>query len=153
MKARTHEGTHDKKRVLFLCTGNSCRSQMAEGWARQMHGDWLEVYSAGTAPRGVDPRAVKVMAELGVDISGQASKHVDEYLDVPFDLVITVCDSAHESCPVFPGGGKTIHRSFEDPPFLAYSSRDEEEALNHYRKVRDEIMEFVTNLRSQLNQP
>jgi arsenate reductase len=146
MNAHTHVHTHDKKGVLFLCTGNSCRSQMAEGWARHMYGDTLEMCSAGTAPHGIDPRAVKVMAEMGVDIGNHASNHVNEYLDIPFDLIVTVCDSARELCPVFPGGGKTLHYSFDDPPFLARAAKNEEEALIHYRQVRDEIREFVAGI-------
>lgn len=134
------------KRILFLCTGNSCRSQMAEGWVRHIYGDTMDVCSAGTAPHGLDPRAVRVMAEAGVDISAQTSKHVDEYLDKPFDLVVTVCDSARESCPVFPGGATTVNHSFDDPPFLAREAKDDEEALEHYRRVRDEIKEMVTRL-------
>ncbi len=111
-----------------------------------MFGDTLEVCSAGTAPHGIDPRAVKVMVEERVDISGQTSNHVDEYLDTPFDLVVTVCDSARESCPVFPGEGKILHYSFDDPPFLARNAQEEEEALIHYRRVRDEIREFVVGI-------
>ena len=146
MNAHTHERTHDKKRVLFLCTGNSCRSQMAEGWARHLYGDEIEVFSAGTAPHGFDPRAISVMAEAEVDITSQTSNHVDEYLDITFDLIVTVCDSARESCPVFPGKGKTLHYSFDDPPFLARNVQEEEEALIHYRRVGDEIREFVAGI-------
>ncbi|UCF31888.1 MAG: arsenate reductase ArsC [bacterium] len=134
------------KRVLFLCTGNSCRSQMAEGWARYLHGDSLDVYSAGTASHGVDHRAVRAMAEEGIDISGQSSTDVGEVLDVPFDLVVTVCDSARESCPVFPGKGRVVHRSFDDPPYLAANDTSEEQAMVHYRRVRDEIRDFVEEL-------
>jgi arsenate reductase len=140
------KGNPRKPAILFLCTGNSCRSQMAEGWARKIHGDWLDVYSGGTAPHGLDARAVAVMAEAGIDISSQTSNHVDEYLDTPFDLVVTVCDSARESCPNFPGEGRKIHHSFEDPPFLARNAADDEEALAPYRRVRDEIREFVEAL-------
>ncbi len=94
---------HDQKlKILFLCTGNSCRSQMAEGWARFLHGDKMEVWSAGIEPRGVDPYAVRVMAEAGVDLSHHYSKNVQEVIDIPFDFVITVCDHARESCPLFP---------------------------------------------------
>jgi len=134
------------KKVLFLCTGNSCRSQMAEGWARNIHGEHVEVYSAGTAPHSIDPRAVKVMDKAGVDISRQTSNHVNEYLDIPFDLVVTVCDRAREVCPVFPGEGKKLHHSFDDPPFLARDAMDDEEALGHYRRVRDEIRAFVAGI-------
>ena len=137
-------------RVLFLCTGNSCRSQMAEGWARHMFGDAMDLYSAGTAPHGVDPLAVKVMAEAGVDISSHTSNDVREYLNIPFDLVITVCDSARESCPVFSGGAKSMHRSFEDPPSLAQEISDEEEILASYREVRDEIRDFIPELKKLL---
>lgn len=136
----------DKLKVLFLCTGNACRSQMSEGWARHLKGDLIDAYSAGVAPHGLDPRAVWVMAEVGVDISGQSSKHVDELMDVPFDYVVTVCDAAAESCPIFPGKAKKIHRGFQDPPRLARKTGSEEEALEHYRRVRDEIRAFVETL-------
>ena len=137
-------------RVLFLCTGNSCRSQMAEGWARHMFGDAMDLYSAGTAPHGVDPLAVKVMAEAGVDISSHTSNDVREYLNIPFDLVITVCDSARESCPVFSGGAKSMHRPFEDPPSLAQGINDENKILESYRQVREEIRDFITELKKLL---
>jgi len=136
-------------RILFLCTGNSCRSQMAEGWARHLRGDVLEPYSAGVEVHGLNPRAVRVMAEAGVDISGHRSKHVDELKDVPLDYVVTVCDNARESCPLFLGrDGKTriVHKSFEDPPRLAAGAKTEEEALAPYRRVRDEIRDFVLTL-------
>jgi arsenite methyltransferase len=139
------QGTVQKLKVLFLCTGNSCRSQMAEGWARHLKGDVLEPYSAGIEPHGLDPRAVQVMAEAGVDISGQRAKHVDESRNIQFDYVVTVCDQVHESCPLFPGRTKVIHVGFDDPPKLAENSATEEEALNHYRRVRDEIKTFVEN--------
>lgn len=141
-----------KLKVLFLCTANACRSQMAEGWARRLHADRLEPFSAGVAPGGVDPRAVSVMAEGGVDLSGHASKHVDDLLreldaqGEGFDVVVTVCDSARESCPVFPRRTRTIHRDFEDPPRLAAGAASEEEALEHYRRVRDRIRRFVASL-------
>ena len=134
------------KRVLFLCTGNSCRSQMAEGWARALLGDTIAAYSAGIETHGLNPHAVKVMAEAGVDISGHRSTHLDELKDVPLDVVVTVCDHAHESCPVFPGATRVIHRNFDDPPRLAKTAATEEEALNHYRRVRDEIRAFVETL-------
>jgi len=135
-----------KTRILFLCTGNSCRSQMAEGWARHLCGDRVVAYSAGVAPHGVDPRAVAVMAEAGVDISTHRSKHVDELADVPLDFVVTVCSRAHESCPVFPGRTRTVHVGFDDPPRLAADAADEDEALQHYRRVRDEIRAFAETL-------
>jgi len=139
-----------KIKVLFLCAGNSCRSQMAEGWARHLKGDVIEPYSAGVEPRGLDPRAVKVMAEAGVDISGHRSKHVDEVMDIPFDYVITVCDDAREQCPFFPRKVKMVHVGFEDPPRLAKQAKDEQEALNQYRRVRDEIRAFVEGLPTNL---
>lgn len=138
-------------KVLFLCTGNACRSQMCEGWARHLKGDRIEPYSAGVAPHELDPRAVAVMAEAGVDISGHSSKHLDTLLDVPFDYVVTVCDSAAESCPIFPGDVKKVHHSFQDPPALARNARSEEEALGHYRRVRDEIRAFIETLPEALN--
>lgn len=131
-------------RILFLCTGNSCRSQMAEGWARQLKRDHLEAHSAGTDPHGLNPLAVRVMAEAGVDISRHASKR-PESIGLPFDVVVTVCDSAHESCPVF-HGARVVHVGFDDPPRLAKDARNEEEALSHYRRVRDEIRAFVERL-------
>lgn len=139
------------RKVLFLCTGNACRSQMAEGWARQLHGGHIEAHSAGVRPHGVDPRAMRVMCEAGVDISRHRSKHVDELLDIDFDLVVTVCDNAAESCPVFPQPARKLHRGFQDPPALAKSAASEEEALDHYRRVRDEIRAFVEILPQHSN--
>ena len=148
---RPMEGTHampnaDRIRVLFLCTGNACRSQMAEGWARHLKADRLEPYSAGIETHGLDPRAVQVMAEAGVDISGHRSKHLDDLADVDFDAVVTVCDHAHESCPMFPGGTRLVHAGFDDPPRLAKGAADEDEALDAYRRVRDAIRDFVATL-------
>jgi arsenate reductase len=134
-----------KPRVLFLCTGNSCRSQMAEGWARALRPD-LEAASAGVRPQGLNPDAVRVMAEAGVDIAGHRSRGVDDLGDFAPDCVVTVCDNARESCPVYPGRVATIHRSFDDPPHLAEDASTEEEALGHYRRVRDEIRGFVEAL-------
>lgn len=136
--------------VLFLCTGNSCRSQMAEGWARALKSENFTAYSAGIETHGLNPLAVKVMAEAGVDISGQKSQHVDELKDIAFDLVVTVCDRAAESCPVFPGKVRVVHQPFDDPPRLAREAAGEEEALGHYRRVRDEIREFVASLPQNL---
>ena len=135
----------DKLKVLFLCTGNSCRSQMAEGWARHLKNDVVEPYSAGIETHGLNPNAVKVMAEAGVDISGHHSKHLDELKDIAFDYVITVCDNAHESCPMFPRQTKVIHVGFDDPPRLAKEAKTEEEALRIYRRVCDEIKAFIGN--------
>jgi arsenate reductase len=133
-------------KILFLCTGNSCRSQMAEGWTRHLKGGRLEARSAGIEARGLDPRAVRVMAEAGVDISRQRSKHVDEVRDSPFDCVVTLCGHARENCPLFPGQTKVVHVGFDDPPALAAGASTEEEALCHYRRVRDEIRAFVEKL-------
>jgi arsenate reductase (thioredoxin) len=140
-------------KVLFLCTGNSCRSQMAEGWARSLRGDTIEAFSAGIEKHGLDPRAVLVMAEAGVDISSQYSKTVDELGDLEFDYVVTVCDNAKESCPLFPGGAEVIHAGFDDPPTLARKAADEEGKLAHYRRVRDEIRAFVAGLPESLTDP
>ena len=133
-------------RVLFLCTGNSCRSQMAEGLCRHMRSDSIEAYSAGIEAHGLNPLAVKVMGESGIDISGHRSKTVDELGEIEFDVVVTVCGHAHESCPVFPGSARIVHRGFDDPPRLAADAASEDEALPHYRRVRDEIRAFVETL-------
>jgi arsenate reductase len=140
----------DKLKVLFLCTGNSCRSQMAEGWARHLKGDVVEPYSAGIETHGLNSSAVKVMAEAGVDISDHRSKNVSELMDVPFDYVVTVCGNASETCPMFPGRAKVVHAGFDDPPKLAKDAKTEEEALAHYRRVRDEIKAFVLSLPESL---
>ena len=134
-----------KFKVLFLCTGNSCRSQMAEGWCRHLKGDIIDAYSAGIETHGLNPNAVKVMAEAGVDISKHRSKNVDELKDIKFDFIITVCGHANENCPLFPGKTKVIHVGFDDPPKLAKSAKTEEEALGHYRRVRDGIRCFIEN--------
>jgi arsenate reductase len=139
-------------KILFLCTGNSCRSQMAEGWARHLKGDILEAFSAGIETHGLNPNAVKVMAEAGVDISQHQSKHLDDLRGVEFDHVVTVCKNANESCPVFPGKTKVTHVGFDDPPRLAKDAASEEEALEHYRRVRDEIRAFVEKLPDALSQ-
>lgn len=135
-----------KLKILFLCTGNSCRSQMAEGWARALKGDVVEPYSAGIETHGLNPNAVKVMAEAGVDISGHTSKNVNMLLDVPFDYVVTVCGHANENCPFFPGSAKVVHVGFDDPPALAKRVEGEEEKLDCYRLVRDEIRVFVEKM-------
>ncbi|MBN1307118.1 MAG: arsenate reductase ArsC [Chitinispirillaceae bacterium] len=133
-------------KILFLCTGNSCRSQMAEGWTRYLKEAVIEPYSAGIEVHGLNPNAVKVMAEAGVDISHHRSKHLDEIKHIPFDWVITVCDHANESCPAFPGRVNRYHIRFDDPPKLAKGAKSEEEVLAHYRRVRDEIRQFVNDL-------
>jgi arsenate reductase len=119
---------------------------MAEGWALKLKPGVIEPYSAGTDPHGLNPLAVKVMQEVGVDISHQTSKHVDSFTDHKFDYVITVCDSARETCPVFPSDAKLVHVGFDDPPRLAARAKSEEEALSHYRRVRDEIKDFIQTL-------
>ncbi len=133
-------------KVLFLCTGNSCRSQMAEGWTRHLWGGKIEAWSAGIETHGLNPQAVRVMAEAGVDISGQRSKRIEDVEGIAFDYVITVCDDAHESCPHFPGHTRVLHHAFDDPPRLARNAASEEAALEHYRRVRDEIRDFVAAL-------
>jgi len=126
---------------------------MTEGWARHLKGDTVEAFSAGTAPHGLDPRAVRVMAEAGVDISTHTSKSVADLGHVPFDYVVTVCGHANENCPFFPGKTRVIHVGFDDPPRLAQTARSEEEALDHYRRVRDEIRAFVETLPDPLTNP
>ena len=142
--------TAKKLKILFLCTGNSCRSQMAEGWTRHLKGEKIDVWSAGIDPHGLDPLAVEVMAEVGVDISGHRSKHLTEVMDVPFDYVITVCDHARQSCPLFPRPVKKIHVGFDDPPSLAGEKQSVKEKLIIYRRVRDEIRTFVETLPESL---
>jgi arsenate reductase (thioredoxin) len=144
-----------KVKILFLCTGNSCRSQMAEGWARALKGDVLEPFSAGIETHGLNPDAVKVMAEAGVDISGHASKNSLEFKDMRFDAVVTVCGHANENCPLYLGKSRVVHRGFEDPPRLAAELAEkgasEEEQLDCYRRVRDEIRAFVETLPESLH--
>ena len=132
--------------LLYLCTGNACRSQMAEGWTRALKGDCIDVYSAGIETHGLNPVAVKVMAEAGVDISAQRSQHIDEFADTPIDYVITVCNHAHETCPWFPAGCRVIHVGFDDPPKLSPPDASEEVRLDGFRRVRDEIKAFVETL-------
>lgn len=141
----------ERLRVLFLCTGNSCRSQMAEGWARALRPDVIESFSAGTAPQGLNRLAVAAMAEAGVDISKHASKHVHALASIPFDIVVTVCDAANQACPLFPGSSRVVHVGFDDPPRLARDALSDEEALPHYRRVRDEIRRFIETLPHSLN--
>ena len=136
----------EKIKILFLCSANSCRSQMAEGWARALKGDVVEPHSAGIVFSGLNPSAVKIMAEAGVTIENQTSKSVEDVRDILFDYVVTVCSDADAVCPQFPGGAKVVHVPFDDPPKLAESANSEEEALTHYRRVRDEIREFVERL-------
>lgn len=133
-------------RILFLCTGNSCRSQMAEGWARALKSTEIEAYSAGIETHGLNPNAVRAMAEAGVDISGHKSQKLDEFMHLDFDYVITVCDRARETCPLFPGRAKVLHVGFDDPPRLAENAGSDDEAFGHYRRVRDEIRAFIESL-------
>lgn len=137
-------------KILFLCTGNSCRSQMAEGWGKHLYPGRFDFYSAGIEKHGLNPLAIKVMAEAGVDISTQYSKLLSELESITFDYVITVCDHAHEQCPLFAGKAIRLHQEFPDPPRLAKNAASEEEALGHYRNVRDAIREYLVNLPSIL---
>jgi len=130
------------KNVLVLCTGNSCRSQLAEGYLRDFAGDKAQIYSAGIETHGVNPKAVQVMAEDHIDISGHTSNHVDEYIDIPFDYVITVCDNANEACPFFPGKIERFHYNFPDP---AKAKGTDEEIMDEFRRVRDMIKVYVTD--------
>ena len=132
--------SNSKQRVLFLCTHNSARSQMAEGLLRHLRGDRFEVASAGTEATSVRPLAIKAMAELGIDISQQQSKTLDQYLDQPFDKVITLCDEAAAACPLFPGGWELLHWPFPDP---SRATGTEQEQLQVYRQVRDAIRQRV----------
>ena len=145
-----------KIKLLFLCTGNSCRSQMAEGWTRRLKGDLIEAFSAGIETHGLNPNAIAVMGEAGIDISAQYSDNIRDYLDTGLDWVITVCDHASETCPVFPGSVKRMHVSFPDPPAmareLAAKGASEEEQLDCYRKVRDRIRDFVQTLPEALRE-
>jgi arsenate reductase (thioredoxin) len=142
---------NDKLKVLFLCTGNSCRSQMAEGWARALKGDQIDAWSAGIETHGLNPKAVQAMAEAGVDISAQRSKTTEAVRNVPFDIVVTVCGHAHETCPMWLGEkARVVHVGFDDPPALAKTARSDEQAMAHYRRVRDEIKAFVLTLPASL---
>ena len=133
----------DKPIILFLCTGNSCRSQMAEGWAHRLLADQVAAYSAGIETHGLNRRAIQVMSEVGVDISQQESQQVDIYANLHPNLVVTVCDHAAEVCPTFPGATKMYHRSFPDPARVTGS---EEEILTAFRRVRDDIKAFIKTL-------
>jgi len=133
----------EKINVLFICTGNSCRSQMAQGWARHLKDDVIEAYSAGTMPCVVSSRAAEAMAEAGVDISGHTSKHIDDLAGIEFDYIITLCDSAKHSCPAFPASVKVIHHSFFDPTSLIGTP---EQVKSAFRQTRDEIKQFIETL-------
>ena len=139
-----------KKKIIYLCTGNSCRSQIAEAWTNKLKTDEFEAYSAGIEPKEINPMAVKVMAEAGIDISTQKSKDIDSFRDREFDYVVTLCDNAKESCPIFLAKTRLIHRGFDDPPKLAADTKNDEEAMEHYRRVRDEIRRFIEKFPSAL---
>lgn len=142
-------GLKNKIKILFLCTGNSCRSQIAEGWAKHLKGDVMDVYSAGTQPGTLNQMAVKVMAEAGVDISAQRPKHVDELKDINFDYVVTICDNARENCPIFPYKTKLFHKTFEDPTFMIGS---EQQIKAAFVKLRDQMKKFIEKMPKILEQ-
>lgn len=135
-----------KLKILFLCTGNTCRSQMAEGLTRHLKSDVIEPWSAGIDPGTVNPLAILSMAEIGIDISAYQSKSIENLGPIPFDYVISLCHHAHESCPLFPGTTNRLHVGFDDPPTLAKNAKNTEEAMGHYRRVRDEIRDWVESL-------
>ncbi len=137
-------------RILFLCTGNSCRSQMAEAWTKHLKKGTIEASSAGVVRHDMNPYAVRVMEEAGVDMSGHSSKTLDDLPGLEFDTVITLCGHASETCPFFPGQVRRVHRGFDDPPSLCAGMTDEEEILSVYRRVRDEIRDFVSGLPDSL---
>jgi len=140
----------EKLKVLFLCTGNSCRSQMAEGFAWHLISNTVTPFSAGIEAKDLDPYAVRVMREVGIDISGQHSKTTDEVAGIEFDYCITLCSNAEENCPTFPTKTKVIHHGFDDPPKLATNTKDEEEKIDHYRRIRDEICKYIEILPKSL---
>lgn len=140
-----------KKKVLFLCTGNSCRSQMAEGWLRHLFGEHFEAFSAGIARHGMNNYAIQAMKEIGIDISTHHSKLLSELENLNFDLVVTVCSNANESCPLFLGKAKVVHVPFDDPPALAAGLSDQEAIMAPYRQVRDQIGEFVKSIDKLIN--
>ena len=144
----------NRQNILFLCTGNSCRSQMAEAWCRALKSDLYQPFSAGLVAKGLNPKMLAVMRELGIDPAlHQVSKTLQSVLDagVHLDLVVTVCGHAHETCPLFPGGRtRVVHVGFEDPPELEKTARSPDEALGHYRRVRDEIRDFIAGLPGSL---
>ena len=146
----------ERLKLLFLCTGNSCRSQMAEGWTRHLKGDSIEAFSAGIETHGLNPHMVKVMAEAGVDVTDQKSENIRDFADSQLDVVVTVCGHAHETCPVFPANCKVVQSGFPDPPKmaneLAEQGASEEAQLDCYRKVRDEIKEYILKLPESLEQ-
>jgi len=140
-------GGQDKTKILFVCTGNACRSQIAEGWAKHLKSDVLDVYSAGICPSAVNQIAIEIMKEAGLDISQQWSKHIDEVAHIDFDYVVTLCDNAREYCPVFPSNAKRIHRSFEDPSFMLGT---QQEVLAAFRELRAQIKAFIETIPESL---
>jgi arsenate reductase len=148
--------TDQKLKLLFLCTGNSCRSQMAEGWTRHLKAEQIEAYSAGIETHGLNPNMVKVMAEVGVDVTSQKSENIRDFADTQLDVVVTVCGHAHETCPVFPANCRVVHSGFPDPPKMAKELAElgasEDEQLECYRKVRDEIKSYVESLPNSLQE-
>ncbi len=146
-KGKETDRKEGRTKVLFLCTGNACRSQMAEGWAKALKSEEFEAFSAGVAPCYVHPRAIRVMQDAGIDISGQYSKHVEELDGIRFDYIVTLCDYAGEVCPYRPGLGKRVHRPFEDPVFYRGT---EAEVLARFRVVRDQIRRFVEGMPGNL---
>lgn len=145
--------TH-KTKLLYLCTGNSCRSQMAEAWTRHLKGDLYEVFSAGIEAHGLNPSMVKVMGEVGIDVTAQTSDLITEFLDSGIDIVVSVCAHAEENCPIFPGKVRRVHQGFDDPPKLARELASKgasaEEQLEPYRRVRDQIRAWVETLPQSL---
>lgn len=144
------EKDKDKIKILFICTGNSCRSQMAQGWAKHLKSDVTEAYSAGIKPIGVSQRAIKVMSEAGVDISMHTSKQIDDLSGIDFDYVVTLCDNAAANCPVFEGKTTIIHKPFNNPYF---ASGTEQEIMAVFRKVRDDIKQFIKTIPDSLQKP
>jgi len=140
---KREDNMKDKIKVLFLCTGNSCRSQIAEGWARHLKGDIIDAYSAGISPGQLNTKAIAAMAEAGVDISGQRPKHIDELHRIDFDYVVTLCNNARQQCPVFSGKAKLVHKAFDDPSFMAGS---EEDIMLAFQRLRDDIRAFIETL-------
>lgn len=149
-KLKSDKTKSDKLKILFLCTGNSCRSQMAEGWTKHLKGNLIDAWSAGIETHGLNRHAVIVMAEAGVDISRHKSRHLNEFKNKSFDYVITVCSHAHETCPWFPGSSKIIHMGFDDPPKMAEHYKDPQKKLDCYRRVRDEIKAYIITLPESL---
>jgi arsenate reductase len=143
-----------KIKILYLCTGNSCRSQMAEGWTRHLKSNQIEAFSAGIETHGLNPHMIEVMDEAGVDVSNQKSENIRDFAEHDLDVVITVCGHAHETCPVFPANCKVVHTGFPDPPKmakeLAEKGATEEEQLDCYRSVRDKIKEYILTLPESL---